>query len=600
MDKDNRNTVVFMVCAMGLLMLYEIFVMGPAQQRMRAQAQQQAAAAARLLPAAQANQPALPDTRAIATSPRVAVVTPKLGGSIALVGARIDDLYLKSYHKTPDAQSPLIRLLRPENADHPWFAVMGWESPDGVALPTANTLWTAAPGARLTPATPLQLTYDNGQGLVFHRTIAVDANYMFTVTEQVSNTSGKPVRLSSYNVIAQRGLPADPATSGIVFEGAIGELGQRLDLARYKCSFGMLFCNDWSKKQLVEDQSTGGWLGLTQKYWLTALIPDQSLPIRTEFRIQQDGDTPIYEAAYRGQTQTIAPGANVSATTRLFAGAKIVPLLLTYGKALGIPRFDNAVDWGVYWFFTHPLFSVLEFFNKHLGSFALALLSLTVVVRLAFFPLANKAYESSSKMKKIAPAVEAIKKAHPDDPAAQQKETMALYQKEKINPLMGCLPMLIQIPVFYSLYKVLSVTIEMRQAPFFGWIHDLSARDPTTIWNLFGLIPWNPSAAPFVGHLFDTSLHIGLWPIMYGATMWLTQSMNPPAPDPAQQRIFAMMPLIFTFTLSQFTVGLLIYWTWSNLISIVQQYVNMHHYKVDNPIDNLIGRLTRAKPKAAG
>jgi YidC/Oxa1 family membrane protein insertase len=598
MDKENRNTVIFMVFAMALLLIYNQFVIAPAQ-RAKQQAAAIAAAAAKQQQAAPVTSagPA-PDVRVIASSPRVAINTPKLGGSVALAGARIDDLYLKSYHESTNPKSPLIRLMRPENKDHPWFAVLGWEAPAGTLLPNANTVWTAAPGAALTPTSPLQLSYDNGQGLVFHRTIAVDDNYMFAIADSVTNTSAKPVSLNTYNVIAQHGPPADPSISTIVFEGAIGQFGKTLSLARYSCHFGMLFCNDWSKKETIQTDSTGGWLGLTQKYWLTALIPDQSTPIKAEYQIQHDGDTPVYEVDYRGPTQTIAPGATATTTSRLFAGAKTVPLLQHYSKTLGIPQLDNAVDWGVYWFFTRPLFVVLEFFNSHLGSFALALLSLTVVVRLLFFPLANKAYESSSKMKKIAPAVEAIKKKYPDNAAEQQKETMALYQKEKINPLMGCLPLLIQIPVFYSLYKVLSVTIEMRQAPFFGWIHDLSARDPTSIWTLFGLINWNPANAPLIGHLLDTNLHIGLWPIMYGFTMWLTQSMSPSSPDPAQQRIFALMPIIFAFTLSQFTVGLLIYWTWSNLLAIIQQYVNMHHYKVDNPIDDLLGRLF--KPKAAG
>jgi YidC/Oxa1 family membrane protein insertase len=600
MDKENRNTVIFMVFAMVLLLLYEQFVIAPRQHAAQQAAALAAAAAAKqhaVMPTATTTASA-PDARIIPASQRVAINTPKLGGSIALVGARFDDLYLKAYRAQPDPKSPLISLLRPANADHPWLAEMRWESADPkVRLPNADALWTAAPGAVLTPTTLLQLTYDNGQGLVFHRTIAVDADYMFAVADSVTNTGAKPVSLNAYDVIAQHGQPAEPSNSTIVFEGAIGELAGKLSLARYSCHFGMLFCNDWSKKEEIQTDSTGGWLGLTQKYWLTALIPDQTTPIRAEYQIQHDGDTPVYEVDYRGPVQTIAPGATVTQTSRLFAGAKIAPLLQHYSKTLGIPQLDNSVDWGVYWFFTRPLFGVLEFFNSHLGSFAAALLSLTVAVRLVFFPIANKAYESSSKMKKIAPAVEAIKKKYPDNPTEQQKETMALYQREKINPLMGCLPLLIQIPVFYSLYKVLSVTIEMRQAPFFGWLKDLSARDPTSLWNLFGLIHWNPATAPLVGHLLDTSLHIGIWPVLYGFTMWLTQSMSPSSPDPAQQRIFALMPIIFAFTLSQFTVGLLIYWTWSNLLAIVQQYVNMHHYKVENPIDDLLERLF--KPKAA-
>ena len=600
MDKDNRNTVILMVCAMVMLFAYQTFVIAPHERARQQAAAAVAAQQAKLHPVAAATTStparAAPDAKAIPSSQRVSIDTPKLGGSIALVGARFDDLYLKAYHKTPDPKSDLIRLMRPADADHPWLAEMQWESPNAAAkTPGADTLWTVAPGAVLTPTNPLMLTYDNGQGLVFHRTIAVDSNYMFAVADSVTNTGGQPVSLNAYDVIVQNGLPADPSVSTIVFEGAVGQLDQKLVQARYKCTFGMLFCDDWSKKELIQTDSTGGWLGLTQKYWLTALIPDQSTPIKAEYRIETVNGSSVYEVGYRGPVQTVAPGATVSVTSRLFAGAKTVPLLNAYGQSLGIPKFDNAVDWGIYWFFTHPLFWVLEFFNGHLGSFALALLSLTVVVRLAFFPLANKSYESSSKMRKVQPQLAALKLKYPDDPAAQQKATMELYQKEKINPLMGCLPLLIQIPVFYSLYKVLSVTIEMRQAPFWGWVHDLSARDPSTIWTLFGLIPWNPATAPFIGTYLDGPLHIGLWPMMYGFTMWLTQSMAPASPDPAQQRIFAFMPLIFTFTLSQFTVGLLIYWTWSNLLAIIQQYVNMHHYKVENPIDDFIGRIMKLR-----
>jgi YidC/Oxa1 family membrane protein insertase len=601
MDNENRNMVTFLVCAMAMLFVYQWFWGIPADKRAKEQAAAVAAAQAKQHAMAVPTVVAPADSRAIVGSPRVSINTPKLGGSIALVGARFDDLWLKAYHQQLDPKSGLIQLLRKEDKDHPWFAVMGWIAPAGVNAPNANTQWTATPGAVLTPTSPLLLTYDNGQGLVFHRIIAVDDNYMFAVADSVTNNSGRPVTLSSYNGISQIGAPADPTASTIVFEGAIGMLDNKLVQDRYKCTFGMLFCDDWSKKLNVESASTGGWVGLTQKYWLTALIPDQTQAIKTQYKIDNaDSAKPTYYVTYTGPAQTIAPGATLQETSHMFAGAKTVPLLKKYNDSLGISSkqgLDNSVDWGVYWFFTRPLFWLLEVLHNSLGTFALALLALTVVVRLAFFPLANKSYESTSKMKKVQPALAKLKEKYPNDPAEVQKQTMALYAQEKINPLMGCLPLLVQIPVFYSLYKVLSVTIEMRQAPFFGWIHDLSARDPTSIWNLFGLIPWNPATAPLIGHTLDTSLHIGLWPLMYGATMWLTQSLNPPAPDPAQQRIFALMPLIFTFTLSQFTVGLLIYWTWSNLLAILQQYVNMRHYKVDNPIDSFFGRLF--KPKAA-
>jgi YidC/Oxa1 family membrane protein insertase len=373
-----------------------------------------------------------------------------------------------------------------------------------------------------------------------------------------------------------------------VHEGAIGMLGGKLVMKNY---------NDWKKAQLIDTDSSGGWIGITEKYWLSALVPDQSSPIKGDFRVAPVAGLDAYQAGFLGSMQTIAPGASLSQTTRLFAGAKVVPLLRRYEASLGVPKFDQAVDWGNLWFFTQPLFQLLEFLNGYIGNIGLSILAMTVLVKAVFFPLANKSYESISKMKKIQPLTEALKKQYEKDPAKLQQETMALYQREKINPLMGCLPMLVQIPVFYSLYKVLTVTIEMRHAPFYGWVHDLSSRDPTSIWTLFGLIPWDPSQVALVGTYLNGPLHIGLWPLLYGFTMWLSQAMNPPAPDPAQQRIFQLMPILFTFTLSQFTVGLLIYWCWSNLLSILQQYVIMRRFKVDNPIDSFFGRFS--KPKAA-
>jgi YidC/Oxa1 family membrane protein insertase len=292
-----------------------------------------------------------------------------------------------------------------------------------------------------------------------------------------------------------------------------------------------------------------------------------------------------------GPTRPLTPGAVTSQTTRLFAGAKTVPMLKDYEKTLGIPRFDDAVDWGMFWFFTKPIFMLLDFFFQHVGNFGVAILLLTVTVKIIFFPLANKSYESMSKMKKLSAPMEELRKKHKDDPAKQQQEIMALYAREKVNPFMGCLPVVIQIPVFYSLYKVLTVTIEMRHAPFFGWIHDLSSRDPISIWNLFGLLPYDPAAIPMLGGFLNGPLHLGPLVLAYGFTMWLTTAMNPPAPDPTQQKIFQLMPIMFTFIMAPFAVGLIIYWTWNNVLSILQQYVIMHRLKVENPIDGLIAKL---------
>ena len=601
MENDSsRNTIIFMISAVVILVLYQVFVMDPAAKRHQAelkaaqavQAQQQAAA-----PPGTPTDGFVPVSVAVASSPRVKLDSPVLAGTVALRGARLDDLYLKRYTQTTDPKSPPVEMFRPQGAEHAWSAQVGWTGSNVAGLPDVNTVWTAAPGAALTPATPLVLTYDNGQGLKFTRTLSVDDSYMFTVSDTVINTSGRPVTLASYGSIEQRGLPADPANNNIVHEGAIGALQPdgggktyELKLKKYK---------DWKKDGLADQASVGGWVGITQKYWLAALIPDQASAIRAQFHVVPVDGVDVYQAGYIGPAQTIAPGASISRTTRLFAGAKTVPLLRQYEATLSVPRFDDAVDWGNLWFLTRPLFELLEFFNHHIGNIGLAILALTVVVKALFFPLANKSFESMSKMKKIQPQVEALKKQYEKDPPKLQQETMSLYQREKINPLMGCLPMLVQIPVFYSLYKILTVTIEMRHAPFFGWIHDLSARDPTSIWTLFGLIPWHPGLVPLVGGYLDGPLHIGLWPLVYGFSMWLSQAMNPPAADPTQQKIFQFLPLIFTFTMSQFTVGLVIYWTWQNLLSILQQYFIMHRLKVDNPIDSVLSRFG-AQPKEAG
>jgi YidC/Oxa1 family membrane protein insertase len=351
--------------------------------------------------------------------------------------------------------------------------------------------------------------------------------------------------------------------------------------------------------------SNGGWLGITDKYWLTALIPGSDERITASFRETENPGADVFDANFVGEARIIQPGRQVTETTHFFAGAKTVPLLREYQSQLDIERLDWAVDWGNFWFLTRPIFSFLAFIFQSVGNFGVAILLLTVVVRLIFFPLANKQYESLTKMKKVQPQMEELRKKYKDDPARQQQELLALYQREKVNPLAGCLPILLQIPVFYGLYKVLTVTIEMRHAPFMGWIKDLSAPDPTNIWNLFGLIPWDPAAVPLIGGIIgNTATHhgflaLGILPVAYGFTMWLTMAMSPPAPDPVQQRIFQLMPIFFTFIMAPFAVGLLIYWTWSNVLTILQQYVIMRRFKVDNPIDRIIRRIT-GKPAPAG
>jgi YidC/Oxa1 family membrane protein insertase len=614
-NDSNKNTLMFLVCAFAILIGYQFLYAGPNQRKEAAafQAKKAAEAQVALTPGMTLGADGTPRPQTLsrdaakAQSPRIAVDTPALSGSIALKGARIDDLWLKRFTQTVSKSSPPVELFRPEGAEHAWFADFGWA---GIAdAPTPQTLWTAAPGQVLRPTTPVVLTYDNGQGLVFTRTISVDADAMFTVADTIRNQSGQGLIVAPYASVQRQGIPTEGlhglGKTQIVYEGGIGVLG---GIAGVKD--GKYLLQDkakypkWKKDNPVQKDlmSKGGWIGTTDKYWLAALIPEQSQTINGRFMVTQSNGVDIYESAFTGAARPLAVGQTTTNTTRLFAGAKTVPLLIRYqygGKpvvwwkfwdrpASVIPAFDKAVDWGMFSMITRPIFNILEIFYKLVGNFGVAILLLTVTLKLILFPLADKSYESMAKMKKIAPEVEKLKAKHKDDPAKQQQEMMALYGKEKINPMMGCVPMLVQIPIFYSLYKVLTVTIEMRHAPFFGWIVDLSAPEPTTLFNLFGLIPWDPSTLPLLG---ASIAHLGLWPLLYGFTMWLTTSMNPPAGDPIQQKIFQFFPIIFTFTLSGFAVGLVIYWCWSNVLTILQQYIIMHRYKVDNPIDQLVNRL---------
>ena len=596
MQNDNtRNTILFVVSAIIVLVVYQFLVIEPAARRQQAEAAR-AAADAPVAPGTNpvGRDPNLPSSPAqmadratvVARTARVPVATPSLTGSIALRGARIDDLFLNNYKVSVDPDADPVELLRPEGAEYAWFAEFGWTGANLTGLPTPDTRWTLVAGDRLAPDSPVTLRHTNGQGLTFTRQISVDDRYMFTVTDTVANTGQGSVTLAPYGSVQRQGIPDDLGKNQIVHEGAVGWLGEELRLVKY---------NKWAKDGGPEVTSQGGWLGITDKYWLAALIPDQDETLKGEFRVTKAGPVEIFEANYVGQPRTIAAGRQITETTRFFAGAKTVPVLKAYETDLNIPRLDAAVDWGNFWFLTRPLFSFLHFIYQHIGNVGLAILALTVVVKLIFFPLANKSYESLTKMKKVQPQIEELRKKYKDDPAKQQQELLGLYKTEKINPLTGCLPMLVQIPVFYALYKVLTVTIEMRHAPFFGWIQDLSSRDPTTIFNLFGAIPWDPATLPMIGGIMNGPLHLGVLPLLYGFTMWLTTAMNPPATDPIQQRIFQLMPVMFTFIMAPFAAGLLIYWIWNNVLTIAQQYVIMRRFGVDNPIDSLINRFKGKK-----
>ena len=597
MSNDNRNFITFVLVAGIILLAYQFFIVEPHAKQLAAQHAAAAVAAAPAVQTPAAATASLP--QALAGSPRVAIDTPALSGSIALRGARFDDLLLKGYHEEVAKTSPLVRLLAPEGPVDAYFAAQGWVGSNLADMPDQNTLWTLATPGVLTPTHPIGLFYKSSNGLTFVRTISVDDKAMFTITDQVSNNGAAPVTVAPFGSVERDGLPTSLSKSNIVHEGAIGvqgDSGEKLLLASYKA---------WKKdgqKTPPPDSglesnaglpSSGGWFGITDKYWMTAFVPPQSEHVAYHLRMSSDaqgGD--VYDASWLGAARQVAPGGRVSETVRVFAGAKVVQTLNGYKDSLGIPRFDDAVDWGWVMFLTKPIFQLLEIFYQKVGNLGVAILMVPVVIRLVTFPLATRGFEMGVKMKKIQPELKALQDSHKDDPAGQQKAMMALYAREKVNPVTGCLPLLFQIPVFYALTKLFTVTIEMRHAPFFGWIHDLSARDPTTIMNLFGLIPWDPSTAPLVGAALGGMLHLGVWPILYGLSIWLSQAMTPmQGVDPTQQAMFKFMPLVFTFIMAQYAVGLLIYWTWSSLITILQQYVLMRRFKVANPIDDFLGRF---------
>lgn len=590
---NSRNTTLFLVIAAIMLVTYSVFVMQPQAEKRRAAQQaatEQTADAPITSPSPSAAVFTTDRTAALGAGPRVAIQTPNLTGSLSLTGARIDDLFLTRYRETIDKDSPAVELFRPQGMRHAFFAQFGWSGPNVAGgVPGANTPWRLTEGSALTPTTPVTLTWDNGAGLRFTRRISVDDQYVFTIADTVANFTTQAITIRPGARVERQGVPDDLGRNQILHEGGIGTFGSE---GRYTTE--QLKYKAWAKKPEQSFTSTGGWMGITDKYWLAAIIPTQNEQVEAVFRVTDAQTYDTHAVTMAGAERTIQPGRQITETTRLFAGAKRNEILSGYEQSLGLPRFVYAIDWGFLFFLTRPIFILVEFFYGVLGNFGLAILALTLTVRLIMFPLANKSYESMSKMRNLQPKMEEIKKKYPDDAPKQQQELMALYQKEKINPLAGCLPLLLQIPVFYAVYKMLFVTIEMRHQPFFGWIRDLSAKDPTTIWNLWGLIPWDPSTVPLLGPHLTGTFSLSILAIVYGLTMWLQMAMSPQAPDPMQRRIFQLMPIAFTFIMATFPAGLLIYWAWSNVLTIFQQYIIMHRFKAENPIDTFLARFKKA------
>jgi YidC/Oxa1 family membrane protein insertase len=505
--------------------------------------------------------------------PRLQIAAHRVRGSISLLGARIDDLVLTDYRETLEPNSPDVRLLEPRSEDHPYYVQYGWSAAPGeqVKLPDNDTVWTASADT-LSTGHPVTLSWDNGAGLTFQITLSIDDDYMFAVQQSVKNATDQTVKLFPWSRI-RRDYTPEVAGYYILFEGLLGFVDGKLQENTYSSAK-----SESAKKNGIAytATSTGGWAGITDKYWLTSLVPDQSVASTVNFRhTSENGDH--YQVDYVAQEpKTVEAGGEASVTSHLFTGAKVVSLLHAYEERLRIPNFDYAVDWGYFWFLTRPIFLAIDWLNGLLGNFGLAIMVFTVFAKALFFPLANYSYRSMSKMKLLAPKMQALRERFKDEPQRMQQEMMAMYRTEKVNPASGCLPMVVQIPVFFSLYKVIFVTIEMRQAPFFGWIHDLSAVDPTNIFNLFGLIPFDPTTiSPF--------LHLGAWPLIMGLTMFLQQKLNPPPPDPVQARMFQFMPVIFTFMLARFPAGLVIYWSWNNLLSIGQQWLIMRRTHLARP-----------------
>lgn len=518
---------------------------------------------------------------AVASGNRLKIDTPRVSGSLNLAGARIDDLRLKDYHVTVDKSSPTIELLNPAQLDNGYYVEFGYVGDKAAGkLPGPDTVWSAPEGATLTPSNPVTLTYTNDADLTFKRTVSIDEDYMFTFSDAIENASGEPVSLRSYGRTTRFGKPK---TQGIyiLHEGLIGVTGeeglQEIDYSDVE-----------ETKQIQPGTSTNGWLGITDKYWAVALVPRAGESFQPRYSYLDDGRM-RYQADFLTDPVEVAAGGSATVENLVFAGAKEVSTVDGYEKSQDIRQFELLIDWGWFYFITKPMFHLIDFFYHLLGNFGLAILATTVLVKLVFFPLANKSYKSMANMKKLQPAMLEIREKYADDKMKQQQAMMEMYKREKINPVAGCWPILLQIPVFFSLYKVLYVTIEMRHAPFFGWIQDLASQDPTSVFNLFGLLPYDVPAM----------LMIGVWPLIMGVTMFLQMRMNPTPPDPTQKMIFTWMPVVFTFMLARFPAGLVIYWAWNNSLSILQQGVIMKRQGAKIELwDNLVG-LFKKNPSPA-
>ena len=558
MNPDTRNLIAAICLSMSVLIGYQILFGEPTQQNVKKEQQLVDKNNEPSIELPKDNNTSLTEvTKKTRNIDRINIINDELQGSISLLGARIDDLVLKKYRKTLDPESDQIRFLKKIDEREPFFIQFGWSSPNKNKVPNGNTVWKGSKSS-LDPNNPVTLSWNNGEGLKFSQIISIDDNYMIKVIQKVKNETNNSVNLYPYGLIRRSG---EPKTTDffVLHEGPLGVFDGSLKEHSYSD-----LKETGQKGMSIKTEENGGWIGITDKYWMAALIPDQNTNSNFTFRYVNNSTS--YQTDFLGELSKIPANGEIEIVSRVFSGAKKLNLLDKYEEDLKIKNFDLAIDFGWFYFLTKPFFYALSWANNILGNFGLAILAITVVVKIIFFPLANKSYKSMARMRVLTPQLQQLRERFGNDRQKMNMEMMALYKREKVNPAAGCLPILVQIPVFFALYKVLFVSIEMRQAPFFGWIKDLSALDPTSIFNLFGLLPYSTDFLP-------DFLNLGIWPLLMGATMVLQQRLNPKPPDPVQAQIFAWMPVVFTFLLATFPAGLVIYWTWNNLLSIAQQWI---------------------------
>lgn len=555
---DTRNLILAIALATAVMLGWQYFYERPRMEAARVAAEAQQAAKARD-PQQQQEKPVVGGGVATSEAPisrhtaRVKINTPSLHGSLSLVGARFDDLTLANYRETEAADAPEVKLLSPLGTTQAYFAETGMLAAAEVRVPDATTVWQAS-GKELTEKTPITLSWNNGAGLTFEKKISVDEKFMFTIEITVKNAGG-PVTLYPYGLIS-RNYVDNTEHFAIMHEGPLGVMNQVLEDASYK---------NLREDGAKEFKDARGWVGITDKYWLTALVPEAEATFDGEFKHFKRGEADAYQSHFRSAPLEVPAAGSASVTTRFFAGAKVVEQLDAYGAKYSIPLFDRAVDFGALYFLTKPIFGMLTWFHSIVGNFGVAILLLTVVIKALLFPLASKSMTAMARMKQLTPKMQEIRERYANDKMRMNQEIMAMYKREKVNPVAGCLPILLQIPVFFALYKVLFVTIEMRHAPFFGWIHDLSAVDPSNLFTLFGLIPWD---AP-------SFMHLGVWPMIMCATMVIQQRLSPKPADEVQAMVMNYMPFMFLFLFAGFPAGLVIYWAWNNALTILQMlYIN--------------------------